>query len=516
MNDIYEEDISWNLFVHQYYWVLVLLIVLAFILVGILLWYIRHCRREPRYDYTALADDSFLQERLEMDRKLVRDSDRNMSTICCQYYLRGSNRYEFLHHLADMGSRVGKNWYLVRDATTKTERLMTMTPIVETCPIKYTSQARQVLLELFLIIQHPYIYPVLDIDRKIIMDQEYVIAVLPFNNEGTLKDMIYQSHCQDEWKDKYHFHGYGLSAAQIQRLGCQILEALLFLKDQRFPPFLHLHSGNVVVQKGVARIAGLENTLFGYSSRFFSLVPKRLQDNKEAVEVMSFGHLIYEMASGYELTVCQPTEKNYTDIEHSPLVVDVLKFIFEQFGRYRYPSLRQISSLEFFRHIDLRELHSIAHAPIIKAKLSSAALSLLKDVKKSQRSKKRGHHPESVSCVETASIDSRQSHSSASSSKSRKPRKKKKYKGHSSQLTDSQFSGHLLKTLPLSEVEISSTSDIATVEIENPKVEVEVTIPVQAKMNHKRSVAHSLLFQDIMKGVQLKKTVRRNDDDPLV
>jgi PX domain-containing protein kinase-like protein len=343
-------------------------------------------RREPRYDYTALADESFLQERLEMDRKLVRDSDRNMATICCQYYLRGSNRYVFLQHLPDMGSRVGKNWYLVRDSTTKTERLLTMTPVSETCPIKYSSQARQVLLELFLAIQHPYIYPVLDIDRKIIMDQEYVIAVTPFNEEGTLKDIIYQSHCQDDWKDKYHFHGYGLSAAQIQRLGCQILEALLFLKDQKFPPFLHLHSGNVIVQNGVARIAGLENTLFGYSSRLLTLVPKRLQDYKEGIEVISFGHLIFEMASGYELTTSQPSEKNYKDIEHLALVVDVLKFIFEQV-RHRHPSLRQIASLEFFRHIDLRELRSLMPMPSIKAKLSSAALSLLKDVKRSQRSK---------------------------------------------------------------------------------------------------------------------------------
>lgn len=35
------------------------------------------------------------------------------------------------------------------------------------------------------------------------------------------------------------------------------------------------------------------------------------------------GHLIFEMASGYELTVNHPTEKNYKDIEHAPLVVDV-------------------------------------------------------------------------------------------------------------------------------------------------------------------------------------------------
>lgn len=87
---------------------------------------------------------------------------------------------------------MGKNWYLVRDCTTKTERLLTMTPVSDACAIKYNLQVRQALHELFLAIQHPYIYPVLDIDRKMIMEQDYVIAVVPFNEEGTLKDIIYQ------------------------------------------------------------------------------------------------------------------------------------------------------------------------------------------------------------------------------------------------------------------------------------------------------------------------------------
>lgn len=42
-------------------------------------------------------------------------------------------------------------------------------------------------------------------------------------------------------------------ALQVQRLGRQILEALLFLQERGFPPFGHLHSGNVIIQNGVAR-----------------------------------------------------------------------------------------------------------------------------------------------------------------------------------------------------------------------------------------------------------------------
>uniref|UniRef100_A0A2L2YW27 Slowpoke-binding protein n=1 Tax=Parasteatoda tepidariorum TaxID=114398 RepID=A0A2L2YW27_PARTP len=165
MNEPFDEDISWNLFIHQYYWAFVLIVVLALFVLCLLLWYMRRCRREPRYEYTALADENILHDRLEMDRKMQKDSDRNMSTIRCQYYLRGSTRYVFLRHLPDMGSRLDKNWFLVRDTTTRTERLLTMTPMAEICPMRYNADTRQVLLELFLALQHPYIYPVLDFDR---------------------------------------------------------------------------------------------------------------------------------------------------------------------------------------------------------------------------------------------------------------------------------------------------------------------------------------------------------------
>ncbi|KAF8770623.1 slowpoke-binding protein-like [Argiope bruennichi] len=511
MDDPFQEDISFNFFIHQYYWALVLVVVLFLFGLGLLLWYMRRCRREPRYEYTALADESFLHDRLEMDRKLQRDSDRNMSTIRCQYYLRGSTRYVFLRHLPDMGSRLDKNWYLVRDSTTKTERLLTMTPMAESCPIKYTAETRQVLLDLFLALQHPYIYPVLDIDRKIVMEQEYVIAVLPFNDEGSLKDVIYQSHCQDDWKEKYHFQGYGLSSSQIQRLGCQILEALLFLKDQRFPPFLHLHSGNVIVQNGVARISGLENTLFGYSSRCHLFIPKRLYENKEAVEVICFGHLLFEMATGYELTSTHPSEKNYKDVEDKPHVIDVLKFIFEQ-GRYRYPSLQQVASLDFFRHIDLRELRSLMPVPSIKAKLSPAARSILKEVKRHQRSRRQSKRSQSMHALETESADGRDSRSSGNSSRSYK-KKKKRTSLTSTETTPDDASGTPLQTMPLSSIEGSMRSAPSL-----PESLDYFTPPTTPQTAPKPATGdarvRSLLLQEIQSGFKLKSV--RNPRNPEV
>lgn len=49
---------------------------------------------------------------------------------------------------------------------------------------------------------------------------------------------------------------------QVQRLGRQILEALLFLRDRGISTHGHLHSGNVIIQNGVARYGLLISGIF--------------------------------------------------------------------------------------------------------------------------------------------------------------------------------------------------------------------------------------------------------------
>jgi PX domain-containing protein kinase-like protein len=41
--------------------------------------------------------------------------------------------------------------------------------------------------------------------------------------------------------------------SQVQRLGRQILEALMFLRGRGITSHGHLHTGNVILQNGVAR-----------------------------------------------------------------------------------------------------------------------------------------------------------------------------------------------------------------------------------------------------------------------
>ena len=64
---------------------------------------------------------------------------------------------------------------------------------------------------------------------------------------------MFQTCWHDEWSDKYGQKSNGLSLSQIQRLGRQILEALLFLREREYTFSFHLHSGNIILQNGVAR-----------------------------------------------------------------------------------------------------------------------------------------------------------------------------------------------------------------------------------------------------------------------
>lgn len=62
-----------------------------------------------------------------------------------------------------------------------------------------------------------------------------------------------QSQWNEPWNRKYTKKSSALPMSQVQRLGRQILEALLFLRERGFPSHGHLHSGNVILQNGVAR-----------------------------------------------------------------------------------------------------------------------------------------------------------------------------------------------------------------------------------------------------------------------
>ncbi|XP_066975731.1 slowpoke-binding protein [Macrobrachium rosenbergii] len=351
-----------------------------------------------RYSYSALEDEG-AGERLEMERKAARGASRDTSALAARSYLRGHQRYTLLEHLHDIGSRIDKNWFMIRDSSVKTERLMTLQPYDEQCPIPVNSATREALVELFQALHHPYIYPVLDVDFANISSHTYVITVIPHNNKGSLKDLIYRSHWQDDWGEKYQQRSAGLPVSQVQRLGRQVLEALLFLQDRGFPPYGHLHSGNVVLQNGVARLSGVENTLLGLTSRIYPIIKRRLRDNRDAIDSVCFGHVLFEMCAGYELSAAHPTAKHYEDIATYPQVIQVLEYIFGNGDQY--PSVEEILCVDFFRNLDLREMRAAPLPSQFQIRYSPTIRNILKEVRRFQKQKSQQRRTQSLSRGDT-------------------------------------------------------------------------------------------------------------------
>ncbi|KAH8271072.1 hypothetical protein KR018_006778, partial [Drosophila ironensis] len=366
-----------------------------------------YSRPNIKYQYSALDSGNGIVERSPRER-----AQREKALNATQEWIQSANgRYEVIAHLDEIGSRHGKNWFLVTDASVRrqshlccgfhkievllpfqvrTDRLLTLLPLPPDCvafeDMPPNESAREILMELLGSLHHPYIYPVLDLGFLRNSSHNYACLVTPFNSRGSLKDLIYKAQWNEPWAKKYTRKPNGLPVSQVQRLGRQILEALLFLKERGFPLHGHLHSGNVILQNGAARLSGLENGLLGLSSRINAVMWSRSVTEIENVDIVCFGHLLYEMCTGQELTTPKPSMRVLEmELQHYPQIgqiLEILGLIFEPPSGV-CPSVEDLVLCDLFRSIDLRELRGPCFSTI-KPSLSRSTLNLLHAVKKRQ------------------------------------------------------------------------------------------------------------------------------------
>lgn len=64
----------------------------------------------------------------------------------------------------------------------------------------------------------------------------------------------------------------------------------------------------------VCKVGGHDNTLLGRPTHF-----------KEHVDVLMFGHLLFEMAAGYELTTALPTTNDYSEVQCSEALEVIIR-----------------------------------------------------------------------------------------------------------------------------------------------------------------------------------------------
>lgn len=69
------------------------------------------------------------------------------------------------------------------------------------------------------------------------------------------------------------------------------------------------------------RLSGLENGLLGLNSRVNAVMWSRNVSDIENMDIICFGHLLFEMCAGYELNSPQPTAGHYElDLDKYPQV----------------------------------------------------------------------------------------------------------------------------------------------------------------------------------------------------
>lgn len=124
-------------------------------------------------------------------------TSRKLSQSICQEWIKATQyRYEIVSHLDDIGCRNNKNWFLLNDRTVRTDRLMSLLPVPLDCvaleEMSPSECPKTILVELLASLQHPYIYPVLDLGFFSTNQTHYACPITPLNSRGSLKDLIFK------------------------------------------------------------------------------------------------------------------------------------------------------------------------------------------------------------------------------------------------------------------------------------------------------------------------------------
>ncbi|XP_053377160.1 slowpoke-binding protein-like isoform X2 [Mercenaria mercenaria] len=313
---------------------------------------------------------------MDLERNQKQKALETSAWLNAQYYLRVNPKYSDVKQFESLGSRPHKSWFRVNEMWQQKNLIMTMANKPDKMMAPFTSTSRVTIKDMLDLLQHPFIYPIHDIDYMV--DQSIVVVLYPICKRGSLKDYIYQNSFTEPWRNKYKTKKKGLSVTQIRCFGKQILMALIYIEEKGFPPHGHVHSGNIVLDNNSCRLMGCESSFIGEEPKIYPLIKKKLRHNKEAIDIICFGHVIYEMCVGAELDSAHP-QPGHLSLCKNPDIVAILNFIFPESGT-NYPSLKEIAGQDFFSQVPLPVLDSYRFAPI----------SLNKEMKNIVKAIKRG------------------------------------------------------------------------------------------------------------------------------
>uniref|UniRef100_A0A6Q2Y373 PX domain-containing protein kinase-like protein n=1 Tax=Esox lucius TaxID=8010 RepID=A0A6Q2Y373_ESOLU len=287
-------------------------------------------------------------------------------------FFRSDLKWEVLEPLKDIGWRIRKKYFLIKNKEQPKERQVLSW--VDLGPDKFLSDKDlQSTMKLLTSLSNPYIHPVTFASTG----ESSALVIRMFNEKGSLRDQISKVKPKEAFMKKYSNpkKTHGLELQHIRMYGRQILEVLKFLHDKGFP-YGHLHASNVVIEDSTCKLLDIENSLLGLPSYYRPYITQfRKINTTESIDVYSFGHLLYEMTYGRPPDAV-PVDQ-YPPIPYTSVVSVLQSILSTEACKTGMPTVAQLMQTSLFSDVLL------SHSEKLQFKIPAKLRDALKTAKES-------------------------------------------------------------------------------------------------------------------------------------